>query len=290
MSPALALMPALAPEPPRAPEQLLLGGAPFLELLFEPSLRARAACVSRRHRPAPKYFDDASDDLAVAVVRARAARALADVLGWLADYQRARSLFLAAIVARAVEIAPLPSRRRAPPEPRKSRPAPKARVIRAKPLTDDERRALAHDERVLARWHRSTGLRIYRPDERGSCNDDRSVVDGAGTDVEIRQPCPFVSCSMHLYLDEAPRGGLKLNFPHLEPHEMKFSCALDIADLGGVSLEVVGEAFNISMERARQLVEAARQKGRIAVAEEDVEIDIGGRSFVSRYPETEDDE
>jgi hypothetical protein len=35
------------------------------------------------------------------------------------------------------------------------------------------------------------------------------------------RPCPFVSCSHHLYLDVNPESGaIKLNFPHLEVWEM----------------------------------------------------------------------
>ena len=48
-------------------------------------------------------------------------------------------------------------------------------------------------------------------------------------------------------------GAIKLNFPDLEPHEMPNSCALDIADYGGLPLEVVGEVMNVTRERIRQI-------------------------------------
>ena len=37
----------------------------------------------------------------------------------------------------------------------------------------------------------------------------------------MARPCPFVSCTHHLYLDVNPEtGAIKLNFPHLEPWEI----------------------------------------------------------------------
>jgi hypothetical protein len=68
------------------------------------------------------------------------------------------------------------------------------------------------------------------------------------------RPCPFVSCSHHLYLDVNPQSGaIKLNFPHLEVWEMKETCALDVADRGGITLEEVGEILNLTRERIRQV-------------------------------------
>jgi hypothetical protein len=68
------------------------------------------------------------------------------------------------------------------------------------------------------------------------------------------RPCPFVSCTHHLYLDVSARtGAIKLNFPDLEVEDMKESCALDIADRGGTTLEEVGAIMNLTRERIRQL-------------------------------------
>src|SRR4029453_4176140 len=67
------------------------------------------------------------------------------------------------------------------------------------------------------------------------------------------RPCPYVSCKHHLYVDVSPRtGAIKLNFPDLEVWEMAESCALDIADRGGTTLEDVGAIMNLTRERIRQ--------------------------------------
>jgi Sigma-70, region 4 len=80
-----------------------------------------------------------------------------------------------------------------------------------------------------------------KPKMRSEC------VDGA-------RPCPFVSCKHHLYLDVSARtGAIKLNFPDLEVWEMTETCALDIADRGGTTLEEVGAIMNLTRERIRQV-------------------------------------
>jgi hypothetical protein len=68
------------------------------------------------------------------------------------------------------------------------------------------------------------------------------------------RPCPFVSCKHHLYLDVSARtGAIKLNFPDLEVWEMTESCALDVADRAGATLEEVGAIMNLTRERIRQV-------------------------------------
>ena len=68
------------------------------------------------------------------------------------------------------------------------------------------------------------------------------------------RPCPFVSCQHHLFLDVSARtGAIKLNFPDLEVWEMNETCALDVADRGGTTLEEVGAIMNLTRERIRQV-------------------------------------
>lgn len=81
----------------------------------------------------------------------------------------------------------------------------------------------------------------YKPKTRAEC------VDGP-------RPCPYVSCQHHLYLDVSARtGAIKLNFPDLEVWDMNETCALDIADRGGTTLEDVGAIMNLTRERIRQV-------------------------------------
>lgn len=83
-----------------------------------------------------------------------------------------------------------------------------------------------------------------RPVTRGDCQH--------GPHAE--RPCPFVSCKHHLYLDVNERtGSIKLNFPDLEVWELQDTCALDVADRGGITLEEVGTIGNLTRERIRQL-------------------------------------
>ena len=68
------------------------------------------------------------------------------------------------------------------------------------------------------------------------------------------RPCPFVSCKHHLFIDVSPRtGAIKLNFPDLEVWDLGESCALDVADRGGTTLEDVGAIMNLTRERIRQV-------------------------------------
>src|SRR5689334_13616880 len=70
---------------------------------------------------------------------------------------------------------------------------------------------------------------VERPKTRGEC-------------ANTIRPCPFVSCSHHLYLDVNPEtGAIKFNFPKLEVWEMPETCCLDVADKGGITLEEVGD-------------------------------------------------
>ena len=81
----------------------------------------------------------------------------------------------------------------------------------------------------------------YKPKTRAECQDGQ-------------RPCPYVSCQHHLYLDVSARtGAIKLNFPDLEVWDMNETCALDVADRGGTTLEDVGAIMNLTRERIRQV-------------------------------------
>lgn len=96
-------------------------------------------------------------------------------------------------------------------------------------------------ERELGRWLHPDVVDVAKPVTREECT--QSV-----------RPCPFVSCKHHLYLDVSPRtGAIKLNFPDLEVWEVAETCALDVADRGGATLEDVGTIMNLTRERVRQV-------------------------------------
>lgn len=72
--------------------------------------------------------------------------------------------------------------------------------------------------------------------------------------VNMPRPCLFVSCRHHLFLDvNEDTGSVKFNFPDKEVWELEETCALDVADRGGITLEEVGSIMNLTRERIRQL-------------------------------------
>ncbi|MFH1218296.1 MAG: hypothetical protein V1679_00445 [Candidatus Peregrinibacteria bacterium] len=94
---------------------------------------------------------------------------------------------------------------------------------------------------------------MFRPNTRAECLDFRERIDGT------LEPCPFVSCKYHLLVDVDPeRGSLKINWPHvleedMDLRKMPATCALDVAERGGVTLEDVGIIMNLTRERIRQV-------------------------------------
>lgn len=130
----------------------------------------------------------------------------------------------------------LARQRARPRRGRASRGVPRAKVIAVKRLT---RAVLAAE--AFATTLVPADVLAERPRTRGDC------VDG-------ERPCPWVSCKHHLYLDVNPENGsIKLNRPDLEPWELEHSCALDLADRGGLTLEDVGLVTNLTRERIRQV-------------------------------------
>jgi hypothetical protein len=115
---------------------------------------------------------------------------------------------------------------------RRRRMRPRSKTIAMKRLTREELRqgALMYPP-----------VDIPRPTSRAECREEM-------------RPCPWVACKHHLYLDINPEtGSIKINFPDLEPWELKHTCALDVAERGGITLEEVGEIMNLTRERIRQV-------------------------------------
>ncbi len=102
-------------------------------------------------------------------------------------------------------------------------------------LTKAERSELQVDESILE---------LCRPSSRSECRNNGL------------RPCPFVGCRYNLFLDINPKNGnIKYNFPDLMPQDMpdEESCALDVAEREGATLEEVGRVMNLTRERVRQL-------------------------------------
>ena len=113
-----------------------------------------------------------------------------------------------------------------------------------------------------ARGPASQDDRDEAADPRGAAHRRAAVPAGRHPAPETREPsaasearpCPWVACKHHLYLDVNPEtGSIKINFPDLEPWELPDTCALDVAERGGITLEEVGEIMNLTRERIRQV-------------------------------------
>lgn len=84
------------------------------------------------------------------------------------------------------------------------------------------------------------------------------------------RPCLFISCKHHLYLDVNPAtGSVKVNFPDKEVWELDETCALDVADRGGMTLEEVGSIMNLTRERIRQVESRGLHKLRVEIDDPD---------------------
>jgi hypothetical protein len=155
------------------------------------------------------------------------------------------------------------------------RPQPEVAKIRLKvrPSRDGRVRSKTIAPKRLTREEKREALTlqypegVLRPRCRGDC-------------LNMARPCPFVSCEHHLYLDVNPQSGaIKLNFPHLEVWEMAETCALDVADRGGITLEEVGAILNLTRERIRQV--EVRGLGKIRDLSDDER--IAQKPFPSRH-------
>ena len=118
-----------------------------------------------------------------------------------------------------------------------------------KDLPTPKKRSQTLSTRRMAREHRKMKARgeleqpsfIGHPISRSQC-------------VNMPRPCLYVSCRHHLYLDvNEETGSIKFNFPDKEVWELEETCALDVADRGGITLEEVGSIMNLTRERIRQL-------------------------------------
>ncbi len=168
----------------------------------------------------------------------------------------------------------------APPVTREQRRSRRKRAVRARTISV---KRMTKRELELGRLLYPETDEAERPVTRADC------VSGA-------RPCPYVSCKHHLYLDVSARtGAIKLNFPDLEVWEMTETCALDIADRGGTTLEEVGAIMNLTRERIRQvevkgLAKLAALRDMSALRDYVDEGPIGRRRLPVVVAETDEDE
>lgn len=97
-------------------------------------------------------------------------------------------------------------------------------------------------------------LEAARPHNRRDCRDGL-------------RPCPFVGCRYSLYLDHRSRGIPKDVWWGRDPTEMAETCALDVADRGPHALEKVGQFYDVTRERVRQIEAGAIRSLRAGLLE-----------------------
>jgi len=123
-----------------------------------------------------------------------------------------------------------------------------------KPLV--KRRAYTESMKRLGKAALHRGAADHPPSINAEYEADRPKTLGdclPGGCNEAR-PCPWVSCKWSLVLDVSTRtGSIKHNFPDFEVWQMPDTCALDIADRGGMTLEEMGDTLGKTREGIRQI-------------------------------------
>jgi len=123
---------------------------------------------------------------------------------------------------------------------------------RRRSKTMSRREMMREQRRMMTRGEILEQIDYDRPKNRSQCKDGP-------------RPCLYISCKHNLYLDvNTVTGSIKFNFPDKDINELKETCALDVAERGGITLEEVGEILNLTRERVRQLEMSALDKIRQA--------------------------
>ena len=125
---------------------------------------------------------------------------------------------------------------------------------RQRSQTIARKQMLRERRRLMAQGGLPVVLDYERPKHRSDCREDR-------------RPCLYVACRYHLFLDVNPMtGSIKINFPGMEVWQLEETCALDVAERGGITLEEVGEIMNLTRERIRQVEASGLDKLRTGEA------------------------
>ncbi len=137
-----------------------------------------------------------------------------------------------------------------------SEPRRRSKTMSRKEMARDLRRRRLSGEVDPEEAELLSAIEASRPKTRADC-------------VNGPRPCQFVSCKHNLYLDVNPEtGSIKLNFPDKEIWELEHTCALDVAEKGGITLEEVGVIMNLTRERIRQVETRGLMKLREATERE----------------------
>lgn len=113
----------------------------------------------------------------------------------------------------------------------------------------DARRAKLHPElRDAELLELRAEIEATRPKTRGDCDN-------------VTRPCHFLSCKFNLALEVTSSGSIRSLTPE-EFVELETSCALDVAERGGITLEEVGSLLGATRERVRQIEAAGSAKLR----------------------------
>ena len=118
-------------------------------------------------------------------------------------------------------------------------------------------------ERGRMEFPESETTALYdRPKTRGDCLQGENA----------QRPCGFISCVWHLFADvDDTSGSIKIVNPPVDDspealvdvlYAMGDTCALDVADRGGVTLEECGSLKNVVRERCRQIEERSLERLR----------------------------
>ncbi len=121
---------------------------------------------------------------------------------------------------------------------------------RRRSQTIARKQMLRDRRRLIAQGGLPVVLEYERPKHRSDCR-------------EGKRPCLYVACRYHLFLDVNPMtGSIKINFPGMEVWQLEETCALDVAERGGITLEEVGDIMNLTRERIRQVEASGLDKLR----------------------------
>jgi len=141
------------------------------------------------------------------------------------------------------------------PPPPSYAPSPSriAEVSRAVERQKSHKRTVVVGLKTLRREAREVGpqeaaeFEEVRPRTRADC-------------ISAPRPCPWVGCKYHTYLDVSHAGSIQFNQPGKALEDCESTCALDVADRGGVTLEEVGAVMSVTRERVRQLETRALER------------------------------